>query len=70
MFIFSKKISELKELPNDFLVKFTNMTALISSLNKRQGSMYFMGPNNKIRNVTKLEIISLDLLLNCIYFLV
>ena len=37
------------------------MTALISSLNKRQGSMYFMGPNNKIRNVTKLEIISLDI---------
>ena len=61
MFVFSKKISQLKELPNDFLVKFTNLTAKISDLNKRQGSMYFMGPNNKIRNITQLEILGLDI---------
>ena len=61
MFVFSKKISELKKLPNDFLVKFTKLTAKISNLNNRKGSMYFMGPNNKIRNITQLEILDLDI---------
>jgi hypothetical protein len=61
IFFFTKKISQLKELPNDFLVKFTNLTAKISDLNKRKGSMYFMGPNNKIRNITQLEILGLDI---------
>ena len=33
----------------------------ISNLNNRKGSMYFMGPNNKIRNITQLEILDLDI---------
>ena len=61
IFVFTKKISEFKELPNDFFKQLADFTVTMYFFTKREGNMYFLGPNNKIRNITQLEMISLDI---------